>query len=81
MDMVKGKVAVITGSGRGIGREIALLMAKEGGKVVVNDVGADLSGRGLDPGVADAVVKEIKDAAARLQPTMTRWPPMKVART
>jgi NAD(P)-dependent dehydrogenase (short-subunit alcohol dehydrogenase family) len=62
MDIVKGKVAVITGSGRGIGREVAMLMAKEGAKVVINDVGADLSGRGLDPGVADAVVQEIKDA-------------------
>jgi NAD(P)-dependent dehydrogenase (short-subunit alcohol dehydrogenase family) len=41
---------------------VAMLMAKEGAKVVINDVGADLSGRGLDPGVADAVVQEIKDA-------------------
>src|SRR5918992_1546919 len=62
MDIVKGKVAVITGSGGGIGREIALLMAEEGAMVVVNDVGTDLSGRGGDPGVADTAVQEIKDA-------------------
>lgn len=62
MDIVKGKVAVITGSGRGIGREIGLLMAKEGAKVVINDIGTDLSGRGLDPSVADAAVQDIKTA-------------------
>jgi NAD(P)-dependent dehydrogenase (short-subunit alcohol dehydrogenase family) len=61
MGIVQDKVAVITGGGRGIGREIALLMAKEEAKVVVNDIGGDTSGRGLDPGVADTVVQEIKD--------------------
>ncbi len=60
--LLKDKVAVVTGGGRGIGREICLLMAKEGAKVVVNDIGTDLTGKGLDPGVADAVVKEIREA-------------------
>ena len=59
-DMLKGRVAVITGSGRGIGREIALLMAKEGAKVVVNDLGGSGSGEGADKSVADSVVEEIK---------------------
>ena len=61
MGIVQDKIAVITGGGRGIGREISLLMAEEGAKVVVNDIGGDTSGRGLDPGVADTVVQEIKD--------------------
>lgn len=60
MGMLDGKVAVITGSGRGIGREIALLMAKEGAKVVVNDPGMSEVGAGGDQKVADEVVAEIQ---------------------
>jgi NAD(P)-dependent dehydrogenase (short-subunit alcohol dehydrogenase family) len=55
---LKGKVAVITGSGDGIGRATALLMVSEGAKVVINDFGKDASGVKL----ADKVVKEITDA-------------------
>ncbi|WP_085993063.1 SDR family NAD(P)-dependent oxidoreductase [Oceanobacillus senegalensis] len=61
MKNLDGKVAIVTGSGRGIGREIALLMAKEGAKVVVNDLGGSSDGAGNDTKVADEVVKEIKD--------------------
>lgn len=60
--MMNGKVAVVTGAGRGIGREIALLMAKHGAKVVVNDLGGDEGGQGQDAGPAHDVVKEIKAA-------------------
>ncbi|MEW9677204.1 SDR family NAD(P)-dependent oxidoreductase [Lentibacillus sp. L22] len=62
MKNLDGKVAIVTGSGRGIGREIALLLAKEGAKVVVNDLGGSSDGTGNDTKVADVVVKEIKDA-------------------
>ena len=58
--MMKDKVAVITGSGGGIGREFALLMAAEGAKVVVNDIGASVSGEGKDAGPAQKVADEIK---------------------
>ena len=59
---VAGKVVVITGAGRGIGREIALLAAQEGARVVVNDLGGSADGEGADLGVADQVVAEITKA-------------------
>jgi NAD(P)-dependent dehydrogenase (short-subunit alcohol dehydrogenase family) len=46
--MLEGKVAIVTGAGNGIGREIAIMMAGQGAKVIINDVGASLSGEGLD---------------------------------
>ncbi len=55
-----GKVIVITGAGRGIGREIALLAGAEGAKVVVNDLGASAEGGGADATPADEVVAEIR---------------------
>src|SRR5678810_1143148 len=51
--MLKGKVAVVTGAARGIGREIALLLAKHGAKVVVNDYGGGSDGAGDARGLAD----------------------------
>jgi len=60
--IVAGKVVVVTGAGRGIGRDIALLMAKEGAKVVVNDIGTSLDGKGADATPAGEVVAEIKKA-------------------
>ncbi len=54
-----GRVALVTGGGRGIGRAHALLLAERGASVVVCDVGAELDGRGRDPTVAEAVVAEI----------------------
>jgi NAD(P)-dependent dehydrogenase (short-subunit alcohol dehydrogenase family) len=65
MGKLDGKVAAITGSGRGIGRGIALLMAKEGAKVVVNDIGASVAGEGIDKGPAQQVVDEIKKAGGQ----------------
>src|SRR5439155_15531578 len=55
-----GKVIVVTGAGRGIGREIALLAAAEGAKVVVNDLGGAADGQGASAGPAEEVVSEIK---------------------
>jgi NAD(P)-dependent dehydrogenase (short-subunit alcohol dehydrogenase family) len=62
MGVLEGRVAVITGAGRGIGREHALLFASEGAKVVVNDLGGDNAGNGADSGPARDVVDEITAA-------------------
>jgi NAD(P)-dependent dehydrogenase (short-subunit alcohol dehydrogenase family) len=60
--MLKGKVAVVTGAARGVGREIALLMARHGARVVVNDYGGSEVGTGADRKPADEVVEEIRRA-------------------
>ena len=57
-----GRVAVITGAGRGLGREYALLLGAKGAKVVVNDIGAAMTGDGSSPGPASEVAEEIKAA-------------------
>lgn len=59
------KVAVITGGGRGIGRDLALLLAGEGASVVVNDLGGEVRGGGADTSVAASVVKEIEALGGR----------------
>jgi NAD(P)-dependent dehydrogenase (short-subunit alcohol dehydrogenase family) len=76
MGLLDGKVAIITGAGGGIGRAHALLFAKEGAKVVVNDLGGDRAGKGFGSEMADNVVAEIKaaggDAVANYDSVATR---------
>ena len=60
MGMMEGKAVLVTGAGRGVGRGIALAMAKEGAAVVVNDLGVALTGEGEEGSPAEQVVAEIK---------------------
>ena len=62
MGSLDGRITVITGAGRGLGRAHALLFAAEGAKVVVNDLGSDSEGSGGDPSAAESVVEEIRAA-------------------
>ncbi|WP_182378090.1 SDR family oxidoreductase [Nocardioides sp. WS12] len=65
MGTLDGRVAIITGAGRGIGREHALLLASEGAAVVVNDLGGSNEGSGADAGPAQEVADEIRAAGGR----------------
>ncbi|MHB1912500.1 MAG: SDR family NAD(P)-dependent oxidoreductase, partial [Acidimicrobiales bacterium] len=65
MGHLDGKVAIVTGAGRGIGRGEALLLATEGARVVVNDLGTSAEGGGTDLSVAQAVVDEIEAAGGK----------------
>src|SRR5690242_14894939 len=60
MGALDGRVAIITGAGRGLGREHALLFASEGAKVVVNDLGGDSHGTGADVSPAQQTVADIQ---------------------
>jgi len=66
--LLEGKVAVVTGSGRGIGRGIALALAREGASLIVNDVGASLDGRGSDQDPAAQVCREIAGFGGKAVP-------------
>ena len=65
MGCLEGKVMLVTGAGRGIGRDIARLAAKEGAAVVVNDLGGSTEGEGADTGPAETVAGEIRTAGGR----------------
>ena len=73
--MMEGKVAVVTGAGGGIGREIALMMAKAGAKVIVADIGASLSGEGGSASPAEQTKALIEQGVARERLLLVEYDP------
>src|SRR5689334_10543672 len=69
MGTLDGRVAVVTGAGNGLGRAHALLLAHEGARVVVNDLGSSVIGEGRDHAPAAAVVAEIRAAGGEAVPS------------
>src|SRR5258706_12247238 len=80
MALLEGKVAVIPGAGRGIGREEALLLAKHGAKVVVNDLGGHFDGTGQSRSPAEDVVKEIRSGGGEAGANFERVSDFKAAK-
>src|SRR5690349_24525951 len=66
--LCEGRVCVITGAGRGIGREHALMLAEHGAKIVVNDLGGEMDGTGKGTGPPHAVVAEIQAMGGEAAP-------------
>jgi NAD(P)-dependent dehydrogenase (short-subunit alcohol dehydrogenase family) len=73
--IVEGKVVVVTGGGGGIGRAIAHLMAEQGAKVVVNDLGTAVDGSWQQPGLAEQVAQEIRAAGGAAVANADAWQP------